>query len=148
MSLDPRPSGQIIWAENALNNSPTGGLSREAYDSRFGLSGWTYGEKIPYQVFNEWQHNVYKNIEWAASSLQQHENSLSELSGGKYVNNALVISGGSAVINFSTHNIEDPIVQLQDSDDGVVDADIVIDRDSFDITIQNATNGTYRIVIR
>ena len=148
MAINSRPGGQIIWASNVLNNSPNGGPSREAYDSRFGLSGWVYGEKLPYQVFNEWQYNIYQNMEWAADSILQHEEDIAALGGGVYVDDSLTISGGVASIPFTTHNISNPIVQLQDSNDAIVDAEIIVDRTSFDITIQNATNGTYRIVVR
>ena len=79
MAINSRPGGQIIWASNVLNNSPNGGPSREAYDSRFGLSGWVYGEKLPYQVFNEWQYNIYQNMEWAADSILQHEADIAAL---------------------------------------------------------------------
>ena len=147
MALPTRPGGQIIWAENVVNNSPTGGPNREPYDSRYSTSGWAYAEHPPYQVFNEWFYNMYQNMEWAATSLTQHENSIASLGGGKYVDAALSVSGGSASIPFATHGISDPVVMLQDAAGAVVNADMIIDG-SFNITIQNTTNGTYRIVIK
>ena len=147
MALPTRPSSQIVWADNIVNNSPTGGPNRETYDSRYGTSGWAYAEHPPYQVFNEWFYNMYQNMEWAATSLEQHESSIAALGGGKYVDDALVVSGGSASIPFATHNISDPVVMLQDVAGAVVNADMIIDG-SFNITIQNTTNGTYRIVIK
>lgn len=147
MALPTRPSGQITWAANIVNNSPTGGPNREAYDSRYGTDGWAYAEHPPYQVFNEWKYNMYQNMDWAAVALQQHEDAIGALGGGKYVNDSLVVSGGVASITFITHGISDPIVQLQDAGGGIVDADIIIDG-AFDISIQNTINGTYRIVIK
>ena len=147
MALPTRPGGQIIWAENVVNNSPTGGPNREPYDSRYSTSGWAYAEHPPYQVFNEWFYNMSQNMEWTATSLQQHEDAISSLGGGKYVDNALVVSGGTASIPFSTHGISDPIVQLKNSGGGIVIADILVDG-SNNITIQNTNNGTYSIVIK
>ena len=147
MSIPTRPGGQISWADNTVNNSPTGGPNREPYDTRYSTDGWAYAEHPPYQVFNEWKYNVYQNIDWLAVAVLQHENDISSLGGGKYVNASLVVSGGSASVPFTTHGISDPVVQLQDTGGGVVDADIVING-SFDITIQNTVNGTYRIVIK
>ena len=147
MALPTRPGGQIAWADNIVNNSPTGGPNRQAYDSRYGTSGWAYAEHPPYQVFNEWFYNMYQNMDWVAVSLDQHESAISALGGGNYINNSLVVCGGSASIPFATHGISDPVVQLQDAAGAVISVDMVIDG-SFNITLQNTTNGTYRIVIK
>jgi len=147
MSLTARPGGQIVWAENVINNSPTGGPNKEAYDSRYGTTGWVYAEHPPYQVFNEWNFNVYKNLDWLATAVIQNDAAIDVLGGGKYVNSALEVSGGGAVILFTTHGLSDPVIQLQDAGGGVVDADIIIDG-AFNITIQNTVDGTYRIVVK
>ena len=147
MPIPSRPGGQIVWADNIVNNSPTGGPNREAYDARYGTSGWAYAEHPPYQVFNEWFYNMYQNMEWASASLVQLDSDVSSLGGGKYIDAALSVSGGSASVPFATHGISDPIVMLQDAAGAVVSADIIIDG-SFNITIQNTTNGTYKITVK
>ena len=146
MALPTRPGGQIVWANNIVNNSPTGGPNREPYDSRFGTSGWAYAEHPPYQVFNEWFYNMYQNMDWAANSLQQHETAIAALGGGKYVA-SLTVSGGSASVPFATHGISDPVVMIRDAAGAVINVDMIIDG-AFNITIQNTTNGTYSIVIK
>jgi hypothetical protein len=146
MALPQRPSGQIIWADNTVNNSPTGGPNKEPYDSRYGTSGWSYAEHPPYQVFNEWKYNVYQNVEWLANAVQSHETAIGALGGGKYAA-SLTVSGGSASIPFATHGISDPVITLKDAAGAVVNVDMLIDN-SFNITIQNTTNGTYSIVIK
>jgi hypothetical protein len=147
MSIPARPGGQIVWCANIVNNSPTGGPNREAYDARYGTSGWSYAEHPPYQVFNEWNYNMYQNMEWVANAVTQLDSDVSALGGGKYVDNALVVSGGSASVTFATHGISDPIVQLLDVSGAIVASDIIVDG-SFNITIQNTTNGTYKIIVK
>ena len=92
MSIPTRPGGQVVWCANIVNNSPTGGPNREAYDSRYGTDGWAYAEHPPYQVFNEWNYNVYQNLEWIATSLTQLDSDVSALGGGKYVDATLSVA--------------------------------------------------------
>ena len=148
MAIPSRPTGQIKWANTSVNNSPTGGLNKQPYATRFEDIGWTYGEHPPYEVWNEFNYNIYQQLEWAAVSLLQHENDISVLGGGKYVDNALVVTGGSASIPFATHGITDPVVQLQDSSNRIVFADIIVDPANSNVTLQNVENGTYRIIIK
>jgi hypothetical protein len=147
MSIPTRPGGQVAWCANKVNNSPTGGPNREAYDSRYGTDGWAYAEHPPYQVFNEWNYNVYQNLEWLANSVTQLDSDVSALGGGKYVDATLSVIGGSASIPFATHGISDPVVQLQDVAGAVASADIIVDG-SDNITIQNTTDGTYKLIVK
>ena len=147
MAIPTRPAGQRAWATNVVNNSPTGTPNREAYDSRYATTGWVYAEHPPYQVFNEWMYNMWQDNDWANTAIQQHEADIASLGGGNYVD-SVVVSAGSASIPYSTHGVTNPIIQLQDSGNTIVFADIIVDPSTSDVTIQNTINGTYRIVMK
>ena len=147
MAIPTRPLGQIIWAQNTVSNSPNGNANKQPYLTRMELEGWRYGEHPPYEYLNQWQYNIYQNIEWAAVALQSLQDDVDVLGGGKYVDTINVVSG-NAIVTKATHGITDPIVQLTDITGAVVFADVVVDTVNDDVRIQGTEDGTYKIIIK
>ena len=148
MPLAAEPTGKTNWADNDVPDGPGGNNNKIEPPVSFQDSGYAYKQKPPREVWNGWQNNVHVLLEWLKTAVIDHEAAIVSLGGTSSAKiEDLVVSSGSAYVEFADHGIPDPVGFLRNSLGKQVDAEITIDGTD-GITISTAIDGTYTLIVK